>query len=159
MFGKVWLALLKNLKWENSHNILTGAETFFRTLHLSLFFYRTKGASQPYIVKDYEDNHTITPVFFFNSHESVFLSSSCSRPFTIFFHISSQNGVFDLYHVGNAPVWHKFTKYSTRLIEKNIGTSEMTRLTIKQILGNFNLDQRIVYHYVTFVFFTFFFSP
>ena len=68
----IYPAIQKDLKWENYHIILTLAEPLLRSICLSFFFYRTNGATQPHIATDYEDSHPITPVFFFNSHDSVF---------------------------------------------------------------------------------------
>ena len=69
--GKYYLLFLKHQIRKNHHNNPTDAETFFLSLHLSLFFYRTTGATQPHIVTQNKDNHKITPLFFFNSHASL----------------------------------------------------------------------------------------
>ena len=72
----IHFAIQKTFKRENHRNILTGAETFFPSLHLSFFFYRDQSANFSHIVKYNIDNLKITPAFFFNSHESLLVHTT-----------------------------------------------------------------------------------
>ena len=109
------------------------------------------------IVKDNTVIHTITLVFFFNSHESVILSSSCSRPFQIFFNNSTHDCVSYVILWRKCPCMTYTSQIFYKLNRREHGHQQDDEVE-KQILDSDYKDQRIVYNYVNFIFFSLYFN-